>query len=174
MKRLGMTVGVLAVLVAVCYAAPARADEQDSVRKLREDVSRLQKQLDDLQTARELERQIGDRERKALRERLRQIEDDLDRLRGRLNSTSRRQFSFDPSAETGTVVLRNQLDVPATVTIGGTSYVVPARRTRTLNNAPVGTIRYTVTADGFGVTVRDTTVSANDPLTITVFDNRFR
>jgi len=175
--------GVLAVLFALGYAPPAGADDKDKdapqgdttekLRELRADVTRLQKQLEDLQKARDLERELGDAERKAFRDRLQLVEDDLARLRGRLSSASRRQFSFDPSAEMGTVVLKNRLDVPATVTVGRTSYVVRARGTRTLTDVPVGAIRYTVTADGFGVgSVRRSVVSASDPLTITIYDPR--
>jgi hypothetical protein len=172
MTRLGTKVGVLAVLVALCYAAPASADEdkggQDPVEKLRRDVAELKKKVADLQRARKLDLELADREKELFDARLRRLEDDLDRLRSRANSTSRRQFSFDPSLETGTLYLRNTLDVPATVTIEGVPYTVRARSIRTID-VPVGAIRYSVTAEGMGVTRRETTVRTSDPKTITIF-----
>lgn len=159
MRRLGMLAGVLALSLAFL---PAPAKAEDAIDKLREDLNKLQAELKLLKKEREVDRA-----------RIKQLEDDLDRLRGRMSSTSRKQFSFDPSTEMGTVVLRNQLDVPATVTINGVTRVVKARSSVTLSDVPVGAMRYTVTADGFGVgPEKRTTVPSSDPLTITIYDTR--
>jgi hypothetical protein len=159
-----MTAGVLALTLAFF---PNAASAQDDVQKLRDDLTRLEKKLDLLLEARKLERKISDEEKKDVEARLRRLEDDVRRLR-------RRSYSFDPqSTEMGSVVLRNDLDVPATVTINGRSYVVRARTTRTLSDVPVGSIRYLVTAEGFGVgPARYSTVNAIDPLTIRIYDTR--
>jgi hypothetical protein len=109
-----------------------------------------------------------------IRQRLKQLEEDVDRLRSRMSTTSRRQYYSDPqTAEVGSVVLRNDLDVPATVTINGRSHVVQAGATRTISDVPVGSVRYTVTAEGFGVgSPHFSRVSAGDPLTIRIYDTR--
>jgi hypothetical protein len=166
-----MTAGVLALSLAFL---PSTARAQDEVQKLREDLTRLQKQIKDMQAERELDRQLSEQERRVFRQRLQQLEEDVDRLRGRMSTTSRRQFYSDPQAtEMGSVVLRNDLDVPATVTINGRSHVVRAGATRTIGDVPVGSVRYTVTAEGFGVgSPRYSRVSAADPLTIRIYDNR--
>jgi len=159
-----MTAGVLALSLALL---PTSARAQDSVEKLRDDLTRLEKKIDLLLQARKLERELGDSEKKDLEARVRRLESELRRLR-------RTQNYFDPDVtDTGTVVLRNELFVTATVTINGTPYTVPARRTVTLNSVPVGSVRYVVTAEGFGVgSARRSTVSMNDPLTITIYDTR--
>jgi len=158
-----MTAGVLALTLALL---PSAARAQDQVDDLRKDLARLQKQLDDMQKERDLERKISATRWKILEARLQQLEDDLKQLK-------RRQFSFDPQTETGSVVIRNDLEVPATVTINGTAYVIGARSRKTLSGMPVGSIRYTVTADGFGVgPARNSTVSATDPLSIRIYDPR--
>jgi len=151
-----MMAGVLALSMALF---PSSARAQDSVQELRREINELKFKVEMLE-----------KERKVDRARIRQLEDDLDRLRSRATTSRRSSYYDEPTvAERGTIVLRNQLDVTGTVTINGVAYSVPAGGTKTIN-LPVGAIRYVVTADGFGVSsMKRSTLAASDPVTITLY-----
>jgi hypothetical protein len=159
--------GVLALLVALFVAPPVRADGDNDKYQQSEMVTELKRQLRLLRQKRDLD----EIERKAMMLRLDRIEEQLARLTDQ--STSRRSNAFDPNPRTGTIRIQNDLYVPATVTIDGVPYVVRPRRTRTLTARPAGSVRYSVTADGFGVgPLNRSVVPADDTLKITVFDTR--
>jgi hypothetical protein len=161
------------VLLVLNAAPPVKGDEPDAPPQ--DSVAKLRKQLDALQSKlRALERQRQD-DRDYYAEQLSSIKSQLNRIEKMLaqtsdQTTSRRALSFDPNPRTGGVRLKNDLYVPATVTIDGTAYVIRPRATRTLS-LPAGPIRYYVTADGFGVgTVKRSEVTAGETFTIRVYD----
>jgi hypothetical protein len=166
----GKMAGVLALLLVLNAAPPAKAqeDKYDQIETLRRQIKDLRQQRD-----------LDELERKAMQLRLDRIEEQLARLErlARLanQSTSRRSESFDPTPRSGTIRIQNDLDVPATVTIDGTAYVVRPGVSRLLRDRPAGGIRYYVTADGFSVgPVIRSVVRADETLTITVYDTRLR
>jgi hypothetical protein len=167
MTHSGTVAGVLALLVASYAAPPVRAQDDKSTQA---QVADLQQQLAELQ-AKLINAKLSQAE---MKRRLDQLERRVDRLSDQ-SPNSRSQFSFDPSPRTGSIRIRNDLDVPATVTIDGVSFVVRARGVRTLTSRPAGAIRYYVTADGFGIgPVNRSRVTGDETLTITVYDTRER
>jgi hypothetical protein len=164
--------GVLAVLLVLNAAPPAKADEPDKYQV--NQIETLKRQIKDLRQQRDLD----ELDRKAMQLRLDRIEEQLARLErlARLSdqSSSRTARSFDPSPRTGTIRIQNDLDVTATVTIDGTAYVVRPGVSRYVSR-PAGSVRYYVTADGFSVgPLNRSVVRADETLTITVYDTRLR
>jgi hypothetical protein len=184
-KRAGLT----ALLAALIFAAPlAAADPEkpkpDLAKKidlLTQAVAAMQDQLRDIEEVRrEDTKKIGD-DINSLRRKVDQLErqirrnaEEISDLRSKADTRS--SLSVDPIVPvTGTVRLMNRLAVPATVTINGVAYSVPALNATLVRGIPAGALTYVANAPGMGegVPVRSR-VNANETLTITIFDPALR
>jgi len=162
MRRLVTTAAVMALLVAYFSGSPARADDQD-----KEEIKRLKERITRLEALVEEQGKIADEESRRYLDAYKRLDRRVSRLESRTESTSRR-FDSSDNAGYGSIQLTNELGVPATVTIANQSYYLRPYGSRTLYNQPAGQVSYSVTAEGYGVTSRRTTLYANDTLTLTV------
>jgi len=178
----------LSALLAVALASPARAEERlipDSASQ----IDNLRLQMDALE-----KRLLGfgalDSEfgywRKEVVEMRRQLTDIQATLR-RLEAAQRdpnRSFNPDPMRSfnpdtvpvpgattlTGVIRVQNLSGYDATVILNGTAYRAAAYQVTPLPSQPVGTLRYEVWAEPFGVLQPPVTrqLFARDPMTITI------
>jgi hypothetical protein len=175
MTRTGKTAGVLALLAALLIGSPVSAGDSDTplkdqVRDLRAEIAKLRREIANLRRLHEIDSQASNRELELLTRRMERIERSLERLSS--TPTERTSRFFDPRAttDTGTIRLVNRLGVTATVTIDGVDYNIPPFSTRTIRNQPAGTISYSRTAVGFGLSrTRRTTLRPNETLTLTIY-----
>lgn len=173
MTRPGKTAGVLALLIALLIGTPGLADDkgtdtpnkktsEQEIAYLKEEIKYLKAQLDDLLRDRKLQERIA--------KSLESIDKSLQRLDSKPQQRS--SASFDPDATTvraGEVLLVNNLAVTAQVKINGTTYEVAPFGELPVKGLQVGSVVYTVTATGYGVTApRRTVVRADKKLTLTI------
>lgn len=174
MKYLSKNACLLALFALFLGSSLLRAADPELDGDLRKELNSLKKQLEALRQAQEIESKIQETRFKLIDRRLGRIEKSLKRLE---RSSGEQSSSFKPVTpttlpivNTGTLTLTNRLFVPASVTVNGLTYSIPARTTRTLSSVPAGTVTYNVTADGFGIrpTVR-TPLGAGEELTLTIY-----
>jgi hypothetical protein len=179
MMHLGKRAGLSALLAALIFAAPLMAaDPEKSNVDLAKEIRDLRKDVADLAKAVRLGGEAIKADMTALEDRLTKVERAVRRNTAdirdlRSSPETRGTLSVDPivPVATGTVRLENRLGVPATVTLNGVAYSVPALRTATVARIPAGPITYEANAPGMGegVPVRSR-LSANETLTVTIFD----
>ena len=172
MTRSNKMAAVLALFVALLLGTPAWAQDSDKL-KAQQEIEKFRAKIAELELRLQILEKTTALDRKTLARQLARIEEGLDKLSN--STTARRAFSIDPTPRTGTgtIRLRNDMGVPATVTIEGEAYRIPPGEVVVLRDQPAGRINYYVTARGLrpGSLVRSR-VNANETLTIRVYDPR--
>jgi len=151
---------VLAAFAVVFLVSGARSADPELTDKQK--IAELEKKVADLQESllqvmklnADLQTQLRNRDSDELRQRLKGIEDRLDKL------TQKYQSFYEPGTNTnpgmgtgtgtGTIILRNRLNVMGTVILNNKSYRLNPGETVTLRGEQAGNFTYEALADGMG------------------------
>ncbi|HTU90082.1 MAG TPA: hypothetical protein VMF69_08290 [Gemmataceae bacterium] len=152
---------LIPAVVLILPFAPAllnAADPEIPIKK--EDFQKLMEKVDKLQSDMTANSLRGNRtadDLRAIREELQRIRELLERM-AQQQGAIQRQSGYGPTfvppgapPSTGTITLRNVYSAPATVHINGQPHLVLPNQTRIVSNFPVGSFRYSVDVDGFGM-----------------------
>jgi hypothetical protein len=170
MKHHGKWAAVALAVALLAGPLASAADRELKNDDLRKELSELRDEIAAMRRMHAATSRATDLELRLLNERLDRLENAVARMSS--GASTRRAGFFAPGAVPAVSAIRldNRLAVPATVTIDGVAYSVPAFTVRMLPNRPAGMITYEVTALGFGVRapVR-TPLDANETLTLTIY-----